>query len=123
MFVMSDFDSFICGFAYGVTTVVVGQPLDTIKTRMQAKGTGCSMISTATSIFKQEGVSGLYRGNSLMMTSNAADTERQILANFPQMCAIDRRNLLILPLSCFHQRWSVTGNRRSPYALGTIWRL
>ena len=53
MFVMSDFDSFICGFAYGVTTVVVGQPLDTIKTRMQAKGTGCSMISTATSIFKR----------------------------------------------------------------------
>ena len=62
MFVMSDFDSFICGFAYGTTTVIVGQPLDTIKTRMQAKGTGSSMISTATLIFKQEGIAGLYRG-------------------------------------------------------------
>ena len=58
----SDLDSFVCGFAYGVTTVIVGQPLDTIKTRMQAKGTGTSMINTATTIFKQEGVAGLYRG-------------------------------------------------------------
>ena len=76
MFVMSDFDSFICGFAYGITTVVVGQPLDTIKTRMQAKGTGCSMVSTATTIFKQEGVSGLYRGNPVQMTTNTADIGR-----------------------------------------------
>ena len=28
--------SFIAGFAYGATSVVVGQPLDTIKTRVQA---------------------------------------------------------------------------------------
>lgn len=62
MFVISDFDSFICGFAYGTTTVIVGQPLDTIKTRMQAKGTGSSMVTTAVSIFQREGVAGLYRG-------------------------------------------------------------
>ena len=62
MFVISDFDSFICGFAYGTTTVIVGQPLDTIKTRMQAKGTGNTMITTAVSIFQREGVAGLYRG-------------------------------------------------------------
>lgn len=62
MFVISDFDSFICGFAYGTTTVIVGQPLDTIKTRMQAKGTGSSMVTTTVSIFQREGVAGLYRG-------------------------------------------------------------
>ena len=62
MFVIADFDSFICGFAYGTTTVIVGQPLDTIKTRMQAKGTGSSMITTASTIFKKEGIAGLYRG-------------------------------------------------------------
>ena len=62
MFVIADFDSFICGFAYGTTTVIVGQPLDTIKTRMQAKGTGSSMIATASTIFKKEGIAGLYRG-------------------------------------------------------------
>lgn len=62
MSVTSGFDSFICGFAYGTTTVIVGQPLDTIKTRMQAKGTAFSMTTTATSIIKQEGIAGLYRG-------------------------------------------------------------
>ena len=62
MYVIADFDSFICGFAYGTTTVIVGQPLDTIKTRMQAKGTGSSMITTASAIFKKEGITGLYRG-------------------------------------------------------------
>ena len=62
MYVIADFDSFICGFAYGTTTVIVGQPLDTIKTRMQAKGTGSSMITTASTIFKKEGITGLYRG-------------------------------------------------------------
>ena len=62
MLLSSDLDSFVCGFAYGVTTVIVGQPFDTIKTRMQAKGTANSMISTASTIFKHEGVAGLYRG-------------------------------------------------------------
>lgn len=54
-------DNFIAGYAYGVTTVIVGQPLDTIKTRMQALGLN-SATKTAMTIFAKDGVSGLYRG-------------------------------------------------------------
>ncbi len=59
-------DNFIAGFAYGTTTVIVGQPLDTIKTRMQALGTKSS-IDTAKSIFNQEGIKGLYRGGFVLV--------------------------------------------------------
>ena len=54
-------DNFIAGFAYGTTTVIVGQPLDTIKTRMQALG-HVSAVQTAKSIFAKDGLIGLYRG-------------------------------------------------------------
>ena len=54
--------SFVAGFAYGITTVVVGQPLDTIKTRMQAMNSSGTMISTCKEIIKNEGIKGLYRG-------------------------------------------------------------
>lgn len=57
----SEMDNFIAGFAYGTTTVIVGQPLDTIKTRMQALG-HVSAIQTAKTIFARDGVAGLYRG-------------------------------------------------------------
>jgi hypothetical protein len=32
------YESFVAGFCYGLSTVLVGQPLDTVKTRMQALG-------------------------------------------------------------------------------------
>lgn len=54
-------DNFIAGFAYGTTTVIVGQPLDTIKTQMQALGHK-SAVHTAKDIFAKDGVAGLYRG-------------------------------------------------------------
>lgn len=54
-------DNFIAGYAYGVTSVIVGQPLDTMKTRMQALGLK-SASQTAAAILKQDGVAGLYRG-------------------------------------------------------------
>jgi hypothetical protein len=54
-------DNFIAGYAYGITTVIVGQPLDTIKTRMQALGLK-SASATAKNIFASDGVAGLYRG-------------------------------------------------------------
>lgn len=59
-------DNFIAGFAYGSTTVLVGQPLDTIKTRMQALGT-TSSIETAKAIFTQDGIKGLYRGGFVLV--------------------------------------------------------
>jgi solute carrier family 25 (mitochondrial carnitine/acylcarnitine transporter), member 20/29 len=54
-------DNFVAGFAYGLTTVAVGQPLDTIKTRMQALGQS-SAIQTAKLITTTSGVAGLYKG-------------------------------------------------------------
>ena len=47
--------------AYGATTVVVAQPLDTVKTRCQALSTA-SPLSVGREILVKEGVRGLYRG-------------------------------------------------------------
>lgn len=54
-------DKFVAGFAYGTTTVIVGQPLDTIKTRMQALGQ-TSAAQTAKIVFAKDGLAGFYRG-------------------------------------------------------------
>jgi len=64
-------DSFVCGFAYGTTTVVVGQPFDTIKTRMQAFDGKASLITTARTIWQAEGVRGLYRGGLPLVAGGA----------------------------------------------------
>lgn len=57
---MIGFEAFVAGFAYGLTTVLVGQPLDTIKTRLQAIGDK-SAFETGTYIYTNEGIRGLYR--------------------------------------------------------------
>lgn len=61
-------DNFIAGFAYGATSVIVGQPLDTIKTRMQALGSFAqpaqSSWGVAKDLLHREGVRGLYRGGT-----------------------------------------------------------
>lgn len=57
---------FASGATYGFTSVLVGQPLDTIKTRMQAgsgvQATKSSSLTIFTDLVKREGVLGLYRG-------------------------------------------------------------
>jgi solute carrier family 25 carnitine/acylcarnitine transporter 20/29 len=53
--------TFLSGASYGLTTVLIGQPFDTIKTRMQ----GISSSSATTVLFElygKEGIKGLYRG-------------------------------------------------------------
>ena len=62
-------ESFIAGFAYGGTTVLVGQPFETIKTlrqvqsassaRAAAKG---SIFQTASNLYSTSGIRGFYRG-------------------------------------------------------------
>ena len=61
--------TFIAGASYGLTTVIVGQPLDTIKTRMQ--GMDSSLTSNPVTVFRnlytKEGLKGLYRGGLPLM--------------------------------------------------------
>lgn len=86
-------DAFIAGSVYGMTTVMVGQPFDTIKTRLQATpGSSSSVVPTAHSpplsnvasttvrqgfwetgrhIFKAEGIRGLYRGGLPLIAGGA----------------------------------------------------
>jgi solute carrier family 25 carnitine/acylcarnitine transporter 20/29 len=55
---------FIAGASYGLTTVVVGQPLDTVKVRMQGlpSAANSSGFKVAGDLFAKEGMVGLYRG-------------------------------------------------------------
>lgn len=50
--------------AYGVTSTAVGQPFDTIKTRMQARPENLrsGIMETGAQLFRAEGIRGLYRG-------------------------------------------------------------
>jgi solute carrier family 25 carnitine/acylcarnitine transporter 20/29 len=59
---MIAWESFVAGYAYGATTVIVAQPLDTIKTRMQAMTGAGSMTNVASSLYSKEGLKGFYRG-------------------------------------------------------------
>ena len=51
-------------------SVLVGQPLDTIKTRMQTLGYK-SAVQTARLIYGQEGILGLYRGGMSLLVGGA----------------------------------------------------
>lgn len=63
-------ESFIAGFAYGGTTVLVGQPFDTLKTLKQvqsAADTGAgraptSLFQTVANLYSAAGIRGFYRG-------------------------------------------------------------
>jgi solute carrier family 25 carnitine/acylcarnitine transporter 20/29 len=63
--------TFSAGASYGLTTVLVGQPLDTIKTRMQGIASSSkpssslrteSAIGVLRNVYSTEGIRGLYRG-------------------------------------------------------------
>lgn len=55
---------FAAGASYGLTTVVVGQPLDTVKVRMQGLPSAArsSGFQVAGQLYAKEGIAGLYRG-------------------------------------------------------------
>jgi len=55
---------FFAGAAYGFTSVVVGQPLETIKTRMQARPDSLKSNTWRVGIdlARSQGIQGLYRG-------------------------------------------------------------
>eukprot|EP00744_Colponema_vietnamica_P017678 GILI01024873.1.p1 GENE.GILI01024873.1~~GILI01024873.1.p1 ORF type:complete len:330 (-),score=33.04 GILI01024873.1:39-1028(-) len=53
-----------CGVAYGLTTPLVGQPFDTVKTLMQSQPAFAQrgMVSSFSYVIKNDGFRGLYRG-------------------------------------------------------------
>ncbi|XP_063962798.1 uncharacterized protein LOC129270805 [Lytechinus pictus] len=53
------------GVLYGTTSVLVGHPLDTIKTKMQAQSgyEGTNMFKTLLKTLRTQGIIGLYRGS------------------------------------------------------------
>lgn len=55
---------FATGVLFGVTSVCVGHPFDTIKTKMQAQQgfENMNMRKSFAFVFKKEGIKGLYRG-------------------------------------------------------------
>lgn len=55
------FFGLVCGAAYGVTSVLVGQPFDTVKTRMQVLNVP-SASSVIKSVVHRSGLRGLYSG-------------------------------------------------------------
>jgi solute carrier family 25 carnitine/acylcarnitine transporter 20/29 len=64
---------FIAGASYGLTTVVVGQPLDTVKVRMQGlpSAANSSGFKVAGDLFAKEGMAGLYRGGLPLFVGGA----------------------------------------------------
>jgi solute carrier family 25 carnitine/acylcarnitine transporter 20/29 len=53
-----------CGLMYGFTSPIIGQPFDTIKTKMQAELSymRMGMMSSFARVWREEGLRGLYRG-------------------------------------------------------------
>ena len=84
-----EMEGFIAGFAYGTTSVVVGQPLDTIKTKMQmlssplAKGLmrRPSSLAVGHEIYIKEGIRGLYRGGTSLLLGGALIRSAQFGVN------------------------------------------
>jgi len=61
---MESFITFLAGASHGLTSVIVGQPLDTVKTRMQAmpSESQSNSLAVARRVVEKEGIRGLYRG-------------------------------------------------------------
>ena len=54
--------SFVPGSAYGLTSVIVGQPMETIKTLTQVKKKNVSILSVIKDLNSKDGLLGFYRG-------------------------------------------------------------
>ena len=56
-----NYSGFTCGLAFGITSAIVGQPFDIIKTKMQAQS-NLTAIKTLKDVVKNNGVKGLFKG-------------------------------------------------------------
>lgn len=64
-------DDFIAGWIGGAASVVVGHPLDTVKTRLQAGKGYKSMFHCVLTIYRKETVNGFFKGMSFPLASIA----------------------------------------------------
>ncbi|KAM9741215.1 solute carrier family 25 member 48 [Menidia menidia] len=62
-------DDFIAGWIGGASSVVVGHPLDTVKTRLQAGSGYRSTLHCILSIYRKETVAGFFKGMSFPLAS------------------------------------------------------
>ena len=61
------FEAFIAGFAYGITTVIVGQPFDVLKTTLHvnnsiSSSSSSKLLTIIKDLYSQDGIKGFYRG-------------------------------------------------------------
>ncbi|KAM4819459.1 solute carrier family 25 member 48 [Thomomys bottae] len=64
-------EDFLAGWIGGAASVIVGYPLDTVKTRLQA-GTGYgNTLSCIRTVYRRESVSGFFKGMSFPLASIA----------------------------------------------------
>ncbi|KAM9064734.1 solute carrier family 25 member 48 [Sarcophilus harrisii] len=64
-------EDFLAGWIGGATSVIVGHPLDTVKTRLQA-GTGYgNTLNCVLTVYKKESVTGFFKGMSFPLASIA----------------------------------------------------
>ncbi|XP_051870838.1 solute carrier family 25 member 48 [Pristis pectinata] len=64
-------DDFIAGWIGGAASVIVGHPLDTVKTRLQAGHGYSNTVQCALRIFKNEHIAGFFKGLSFPLASIA----------------------------------------------------
>ncbi|CAM4612791.1 unnamed protein product [Leuciscus chuanchicus] len=62
-------DDFVAGWIGGASSVIVGHPLDTVKTRLQAGNGYKNTLHCIVSIYKKENVTGFFKGLSFPLVS------------------------------------------------------
>ncbi|XP_026081139.1 solute carrier family 25 member 48 isoform X1 [Carassius auratus] len=62
-------DDFLAGWIGGASSVIVGHPLDTVKTRLQAGKGYRNTLHCIISIYKKENVTGFFKGLSFPLAS------------------------------------------------------
>lgn len=85
----------ITGMQFGITIVIIGQPFDTVKTKMQAQEEykSKSFLQSINSIYKQEGLRGFYRGGTSIVLGSSLFRSAQLSIFEAIHSRFDRNNL------------------------------
>ena len=71
---------FVCGLFAGWTQVIIGQPFDFIKVKIQASTHTLSIKDITKDIYQQYGLKGFYRGSSSLLFGFAFTIATEFLA-------------------------------------------